>query len=1221
MPNMTQNHLATIAFRGSILAVFALWAFAPRAHAQPVQAAKVTSISGVYNGSYAGAQGPIKFKLSITQQDNKNKVLAGSCTLYLQEWDGTKEYTCDVRGVYIPANRMVDVFRGKWETPPPASVDMPGMTGLFDPEGGNGAGQIAGTVLVRHGPQFQAVRDADESAKMVAAVAAKKEAGPPATPVAPPARRPAAANRAAPGPASPPAPARAPGPDANSPAAINGVYNGTYAGQQGPIKFKLSVTLDNGTLAGVFTLYLPEGSGTKSYTCDLTGRLGGNNRAFVLRPVRGVTPPPAGVYVPGMVGVFDPAGGNGAGQISGKLQGYPGPQFEAIRDATESAKMAAAAKKEAGPTAINGVYTGEFKSRDLTGDFTSKLKFSIKSTDDGSLTGLFTFELPRKPGSFITYKLTGKYVAGATEYAVGSSPFQFTTIEPVGSAAQDVLSASKAQAVHVGINGPGSIVGTVTGGSGREQLSATRDRTESADLDKVMAAQASAGSSAVPAAAVVRSSFDGVYNGTVTGKEGPTKFKLTLWTQSESRGTGGELVSSNIAGLLTLNLPEGSDTKAYTCELRGIYTLSQNAYSQNFQLNIKRWEAPPPSNITGSGLAFKFDPDGGGHGVGQISGRTLLDANSKFLAIRDAAESANMPNMRLANNIRPGIQGVFNGTYTREKGPPTKFKLTIFRKQEAITSISSPGARPMEQIIKGLATIYLPVDSGTKACTYDLEGVETRDGQFQLKVHEWVTIPPKDFENFRSMGFDGILVLDLTKNTARIVSHASMQASHSPTPEYLPQFEATWDATESVDFRGAMAAQKAVGGADWDAALKVHYDTVKNAPPKELASKDLVRKSRAYWEDYQTDMLREVFDGGFGPGIDEDEQFQRVFLTYVGTFSVKCPECLPPNHQTVTVTEITSMTVTENRGWQPGQPEADRYRTNKTEKTYAVEMDPRFVAKFNQLRAAVNSPGAGLRGLAAIAQPGGVQSVLHDRLAMVNDMQKFFADHAGKSAAMRQLTENFLRAVNGEPSLQQSGGKIDGAEAESDKDVLPGRYARFVDGANAFYRDPANAKYKGRNDTAFCQGLAVPYQVKMTPDEQYYYANDFKARFLDQIMQKHWENCSDPEWPVFHPAVEAFTAKPEEEKAATGRALMQRYTADLSRCMQATRGMNQLAQKQAGQGIQLPTDVSDACDRLNKERQAVVGAMQNRDNDQEEKCLQSLEDTVTLIEKYLKEKN
>jgi len=148
--------------------------------------------------------------------------------------------------------------------------------------------------------------------------------------------------------------------------------------------------------------------------------------------------------------------------------------------------------------------------------------------------------------------------------------------------------------------------------------------------------------------------------------------------------------------------------------------------------------------------------------------------------------------------------------------------------------------------------------------------------------------------------------------------------------------------------------------------------------------------------------------------------------------------------------------------------------------------------------------------------------------------------------------------ATGEPSLQQADGKIDGAAAETDKDLPPGRLARFVDGANAFYRDPANAKYKaqndirgnelglyaqtvlknqpaanakdkglndiGRNDTAFCQGLADRYPFKMDREEEYYYANDFKVRFYDQIMQ-HSEYCTDPEWPILHPVIEECIAK------------------------------------------------------------------------------------------------
>ena len=46
----------------------------------------------------------------------------------------------------------------------------------------------------------------------------------------------------------------------------------------------------------------------------------------------------------------------------------------------------------------------------------------------------------------------------------------------------------------------------------------------------------------------------------------------------------------------------------------------------------------------------------------------------------------------------------------------------------------------------------------------------------------------------------------------------------------------------------------------------------------------------------------------------------------------------------------------------------------------------------------------------------------------------------------------------------------------------------------------------------------------------------------------------------------------------------------------------------------LPADVRD---RLNTQLKAVMVAMQKRDNDQTEQSLQSAEDTVSVIEKYL----
>ncbi len=710
------------------------------------------------------------------------------------------------------------------------------------------------------------------------------------------------------------------------------------------------------------------------------------------------------------------------------------------------------------------------------------------------MTGLFTFDLPASSGSrSATYKLTGRYVAG------NRWPFQFTTVEPLGKPAPDAyaiqsLFACFAQGPLVmGRDGKqyrvnldrisGPVHGQVSVAFG-----AVRDKAESADLDKVMAAQASAASavsSTAPAAPVVRRSYEGVYNGTYTAKQGPTKFKMTVWMQQENRDLEYNLVNTEVAGLLTLYLSEGSGTKTYTSELTGIYTLSQN-----LQLTTRRWESPPPTNM--AGLQGKFDADGGGDGVGQISGYVSDGSNSKFQAIRDAAESTNMDRVRLSSNIRAGIEGVFNGTYTRENEPPTKMKLTITRTDG----------------LGGVATIYLPSDSGTKAYTYSLKGALDGHGDFHLFVYDWETIPPKDFKNFKAMGFNGTLVLNLAQNTARISSVPSSGFASF----CVPKFEATWDATESADIKSTLAAQKAVDAADYAAAMKARDETIQNARPKQLASKDLVRKSRAYWGGYQSDMIREVFDGGFGAAIDENEQFQKVFCTYVEMFSAKCPDCLPANHQTVAITQTTNRKFDQNG-----------HLMSEDTRTYAVDMDARFVDKYRQFHASLASSGAGLRGAVAAMQPGGAQRTVRDLLAVATDMQKFFANHGGKSATMRQMNENFLRAINGEPSLQQADGKIDGAQAESDKDLPPGRYARFVDGANAYFRERTNANptkfgHSSSHDTALCQRLAELYQFGMSREEDYYYANDFEGRFLPIMGSR--ASCPDPAWPQLHPAVE-----------------------------------------------------------------------------------------------------
>ncbi len=202
------------------------------------------------------------------------------------------------------------------------------------------------------------------------------------------------------------------------------------------------------------------------------------------------------------------------------------------------------------------------------------------------------------------------------------------------------------------------------------------------------------------------------------------------------------------------------------------------------------------------------------------------------------------------------------------------------------------------------------------------------------------------------------------------------------------------------------------------------------------------------------------------------------------------------------------------------------------ESSFTVEVDSRFAPKYRQFAEALGSPGQGLRAAVHVAANNrSPRDMMNDLLAPARDMQRFFVNHAGTSAAMRQLTENFLRGATGDPSLQQAGEKIDGAQAETEKDLPPGRFARFVDGANAFYRDRVNENptrfgHSSSHDSALCQRLAELYQSDMTREEEYYYANDFETRFFGQIMQPR-AYCTDPEWPRLHPAVE----KCEEELA------------------------------------------------------------------------------------------
>jgi hypothetical protein len=74
----------------------------------------------------------------------------------------------------------------------------------------------------------------------------------------------------------------------------------------------------------------------------------------------------------------------------------------------------------------------------------------------------------------------------------------------------------------------------------------------------------------------------------------------------------------------------------------------------------------------------------------------------------------------------------------------------------------------------------------------------------------------------------------------------------------------------------------------------------------------------------------------------------------------------------------------------------------------------------------------------------------------------------------------------------------------------------LVDACNAFYRDPANARYAPSDATAYCTCLGEHVQPAMSPEEEAYFAADFEARFRDNILQP--KNAgSHPAWDRLHP--------------------------------------------------------------------------------------------------------
>lgn len=269
----------------------------------------------------------------------------------------------------------------------------------------------------------------------------------------------------------------------------------------------------------------------------------------------------------------------------------------------------------------------------------------------------------------------------------------------------------------------------------------------------------------------------------------------------------------------------------------------------------------------------------------------------------------------------------------------------------------------------------------------------------------------------------------------------------------------------------------------------------KPAAPASTAPAGLVRKSTAYWSRYKSDIIRQVFEGGFGEDVDEDGQFHILFTGYVEQFSDSCRAYVPSPFEKETITHTVD-----------GQPVSSK----------EIDADLRFWPKYHEF-----SQTGGLSAKSKSDAIGVVtgRTSLTTYLDPAMDIIKFFSTETCKSAAMRQLTENLLRGATGKPSLQTVGASIAGAAAESDTSAAAPRFAHFVDGCNAFFRDPRTARFAPSDPTGYCKCLGDGYQGVMTPAEDVLYANNYEDKFQGGIAQPwgYGLSKSDPAWPRLNP--------------------------------------------------------------------------------------------------------
>ncbi|MCA9402853.1 MAG: hypothetical protein KC897_03650 [Candidatus Omnitrophica bacterium] len=237
---------------------------------------------------------------------------------------------------------------------------------------------------------------------------------------------------------------------------------------------------------------------------------------------------------------------------------------------------------------------------------------------------------------------------------------------------------------------------------------------------------------------------------------------------------------------------------------------------------------------------------------------------------------------------------------------------------------------------------------------------------------------------------------------------------------------------------------------------KDQYDAAKRQP-------GVVYKLDDYWSRYKNfEIGRRIFDGDFRNFTDTID-FRVTFSSFAELYSTRCKDLVEDfTHYQMPVRDIKSTTYYTDGTF-------DReYETNYID----FYIDSRFTPEWKIYLPDVQQYLM-YQSAKAYNEMGGLESLTKSNFgekmaAGISSYQqmeviKFFGQHACESATLQQLSENYIRAANNRPSVQDEGIQLAGAHKESDP---PGPVPVKYDNSGLMERRQTAALERAREEAA-----------------------------------------------------------------------------------------------------------------------------------------------------------